>query len=270
MSIPLPLIAASRIHSAAVASVSPFGTPDGVTSAFQLADKYGFPIRANAAVTAMHRTDWQGRQLLYATARTNNTPYSNDLTQIAPSAWAKIGPLVVTHAATGGPDGGDCSTLSGAIGGAAGGSVYSYIASGFTALATAFYMRLSAASAGVLNVENPSNYIDGQWLVALTGMPTGVWLRIDPSSPYVTVKFPFQTSTGIFFFNTNNVTVLPNFDVAYCFQVAGSNIGALFETAASVVTVTDYTYTPSGVATMGQIPVASAALDWDGSGLSVG
>jgi len=44
-----------------------------------LLDRHGNPIRALKRLDAIHRTDWQGRQLLYRTARTNGLLHSADV-----------------------------------------------------------------------------------------------------------------------------------------------------------------------------------------------
>lgn len=50
-------------------SQQPFGTGDGVTTSFPLSIG-GVALAGAPTVTAVHRADWQGRQLLYPTART--------------------------------------------------------------------------------------------------------------------------------------------------------------------------------------------------------
>jgi len=54
---------------------------DADTQSGQLVDRQGNPISSNKVrrVDAIHRTDWQGRQLLYPAARTNMLPRSQTL-----------------------------------------------------------------------------------------------------------------------------------------------------------------------------------------------
>lgn len=47
-----------------------FGIGDGVTTAFDIMDPSG-AVAVNPVVSSLYRTDWQGKQLLYTTARTN-------------------------------------------------------------------------------------------------------------------------------------------------------------------------------------------------------
>ena len=56
-----------------------FGTWNGTATSAQLVDQFGNPVNS-AQPSAIYRTDWQGRQLLYPTARTNRVEYSTDLT----------------------------------------------------------------------------------------------------------------------------------------------------------------------------------------------
>ena len=274
-------LAASRIHSAAVASVSPFGTPDGVTSAFQLADKYGFPIRATAAVTAMHRTDWQGRQALAATARANDCQYSEDFTHWIADGITWSGLLAIFAGAVNLTKGVESLGLNGG-----GGHKYRI---GVTISTSGSYTRSFLALAGtrtavqmwewgLAGLTGASSFFDlttgiatgdgSPWMVNLGG---GIWRcckNINPSvAGGMVAAIGPSDGTGTQGYNGDGVSY------AYfgASQVESGSIATPYiYTTATAVTVTDYTYTPSGVATMGQIPVASAVLDWDGSGLSVG
>ena len=80
-------------------NIVPIGVGDGVTSAFTLPQNYkpSYPI---------YRYDWQGRQLLYPTARTEIIPYN-----VVDTGWGYAGAqtgATYGNDATGGPDGGPC------------------------------------------------------------------------------------------------------------------------------------------------------------------
>ena len=270
------------VHPNAVASASHFGTPDGVTSAFQLADKYGCLIVTNANVTAMHRTDWQGRQLLSATARTNDCPASENFT-----TWQHDGlTMGVTDPIFGG-----AVTLTQGIesAGLNGGGGHKFYYSPVAIPAAGVYTRSFLAMAGtrtsvqmweysIAGLSTLSAFYDlttgiatgdgNPWMVNLG---SGIWRcckNINPSaSGSMNVTIGLSDGTGTQGYNGDGVSY------AYigASQVESGSIATPYiYTTATAVTVTDYTYTPSGVATMGQIPGASAVLDWDGSGLSVG
>ena len=289
MSLPMPLIAASRIHSGVVATATPFGTPDGVTSAFQLADKYGFPIRANANATAMHRTDWQGRQALAATARTN---YLSDSCSFAGVMWenqsnyttAPAVALVPSHTAYKWTDRGGGSKSLGqntaangnysgnpetmsliienvnatvtTVGCAQGGAGPVWVFLGKYTWADDTFVD-SAGSGGTFTVTQLGAGPNGGKMVKLSASNATAGLTAQQRQLYLYLS-------GV---PTNTNTTIPH---AAQHEVNGVATSIIVNDTSAALTVTDYTYTASGVATMGQIPVASAVLDWDGSGLSVG
>ena len=282
-------LAATRIHSGVVANATPFGTPDGVTSAFQLADKYGFPIRATANVTAMHRTDWQGRQALSAAARTTYVAdscsfagaswlYQSNYTTAAAVAlvpshtaykWTDIGggskSLGQSSAATGNYSGNpetmsliieNVNAIITTIGCAQGGAGPAWVFLGRYTWADDTFVD-SAGSGGTFTVTQLGTGPNGGKMVKLSASNATTGLTAQ------------QRQLGLYLsgISTNTDTTIPH---AAQYEVNGVATSIIVNDTSAALTVTDYTYTPSGVATMGQIPGASAVLDWDGSGLSVG
>lgn len=268
MSIPLSILANTRIHKNATASASPFGAPDGVASAFSLVDRYGFPIKSGASVTAMHRTDWQGRQLLYPTARTNYCFGSGDLAGASfITNVGGTGSVTRTSSYATAPDG----TL--------------------TAARLQFDIGSGTTSADLAQVSQ-----SGHAFTVGATMDTSVWLRTNDGSTvamrligvgsstllinitpaWQRFDFPQAVVGGSFNFRlrlrggegtSSHADVL-----AWGVQTeVGSAMTSYIPVPSTTpITVTDYTYTSAGAVTLGQVPLATATLDWDGTGLSVG
>jgi len=262
-----------------------FATGDGTTQGYTL-NVNGAPI-TSAIVTAIHRTDWQGRQLLYPTVRTNHMLYSQSL---ANAAWDKSN-VTVTDGAGVAPDG--STTMSRLTVTATGVSLISQY---FVSLpiapvklilfaqadtANIVFVQVNQANAntvvihasdinfnvstGAIGAEYsagafPFNNYSG---MTLTPMGSGVYrielsFNVDPSTTSCTVYTgPSASMTGT---SATAGTSLLMWGLAA--QTGG---GAYIPTTTAPVTVTDYTYTPDGQITLGQVPASGATLDWDGN-----
>lgn len=62
---------------------SVFGTGNGTQTAFTITGPNGEAINEFSAGPTLYRTDWQGKQLLYTTSRTNLWTYSQDFSTAA-------------------------------------------------------------------------------------------------------------------------------------------------------------------------------------------
>lgn len=292
--IELSAIAQTRYHKI-TASATPFGTPDGSTTAFQLVDARGRPITRNAVVAGMHRTDWQGRQSLLTTPRTNIVLFSQDLTTA--NGWSVNTSTCAVDSTQASPDGlsNYYKVTATTVGGNHGFIIKTVNLSGFNTYTHSVIVRKGTSNGITLQ---PNGTIDGTasgCVVSFNLLTNGI-----TSSNY-----------GKFTFISASVVTLPNgdFRVSATFSMAGTTApatmilwtygwlmtgpgadtttgvynwqwGHQFEmsavptgylrTTSAAVTVTDYSNTTSGAVTLGQAPIVGATLDWDGTGVSVG
>lgn len=241
-----------------------FATADGVKGAFQLTVG-GVPVYSNINVASIYRNDWQGNQLLYATARTNNLRWSQDITN---AVWNKnasgVGSApIATGSYAAAPDGSMTAT------------------------------RLQFALNGGTTSTDQSTLEQGQSTVAGVTYAQGLWLRsTDGSSTYV-VQISYSGANvlnvlvnGTWQFVANPPAVaqdtIRGFRIALrgsagtsqtadilawgAQRVSGSVIGSYIPTTTAAVTVTDYTVGTTGIVSMGQKPVSGAQLTWNGTG----
>jgi hypothetical protein len=236
-----------------------FLTGDGSTASGTLKDYHGNDISPDKLkrVTAIHRTDWQGRQLLYPTARTNYIQHSNvnDWPTANFSNCAKYTTLV---------DGPDGNPASGAIftGGISGsfrdnpvsvtpGATYtmSYwvkLISG-TTTGLRYDVYQNPAATMIIQENYTSDQLDGNWnrislpftvpdgVTSIRGYPGRTVGKSDSSSLAVAC-FGIYDQDGVFIPTT------------------GSTSG---------VTITDYTLSGSTV-NFGETPLPGATCDWTG------
>jgi hypothetical protein len=258
---------------------TPFGTGDGSTSAFQLLDIEGMPIFDLNGTPTLTRTDWQGTQTLYSTARTNKTLYSQDMTQ---GAWNKLY-STITPNATAGPDGalnagklvedtsnnmhrihqsitissGAQTTIS--VIAKAGErtrmilmSSGNYGSRGFDLSAgTTFAAGGGEAPATAYAMTSLGN---GWYLCSITfttaGTTDGLQVRMIQGSG-TTENYTGDGSSGMY---------LRDFQ----YEVGNTATSRIVTTAAAV-TITDYTLSSTGLVTLGQVPAVNAGLSWSGS-----
>lgn len=269
-----------------------FATADGVKGAFQLSVG-GIPVYSNINVASIYRNDWQGNQLLYATARTNSIFPSTPS-----SAWSKIqaGDTLQINGLLA-PDGsttmtGIIESVTSATHGVNRSAANNPSVDGNIHTVTG---SLKAGSRGFARIEfvGNANSSGSRYVFDLTNgllvsaTPTGANGTIGTASIvagangtwYVVCKNPPGTSTGnaamaVYiepFIASNNGVFAGDgtvgiwtwgFDVFYNQSFAGSHI----PTSTAAVTVTDYTIGPTGLVAMGQKPVSGAQLTWNGTG----
>jgi hypothetical protein len=251
------------------AANTPFGTGNGSTTAFQLLDIEGFPIFDLNGTPTITRTDWQGTQTLYATPRTNLCPYSQ-----AFNSWQVNGTPTVTPDSTTDPLGtSTADTVTGASGSnpfiyvaptIANGTVcrFSVWAKNVNSLQSAMYVR-SGVTAGYIYINwsgtTPASLTSG-------GNATNATFQ-DFGNGWYRISFTLTTTE-----TNQNFRLYPTFntDGASCYfwgaQIeAGSTTTSYIPTTTAPVTVTDYTLSSTGMVTLGQVPVAGAALAWSGN-----
>lgn len=221
-----------------------FGIGDGATTAFQLTRAFGGfvePVQNINGTPSIYRNDWQGNQLMYATARTNSTLWSNDLTN---AAWVKTTATVAKDQT--GPDG---------------------IANGSSSfLAT-------AANATVLQsvtlVSAQEAY--GVWLQRLIG--TGaVQLTLDGGATWTTVaitaswaKYSITQTLANPNFGIRLTTNADKIAVGFSQLEPGATATSSIQTTTAPVAVTDYALSNLGIATFSPAPLVGAALTWTGN-----
>lgn len=259
-----------------------FGTWNGSTVAGTLVDPYGNPI-SSASVSAIHRTDWQGRQLLYPTARENYQPLSANI-----AAWgggtsyftfATATSIIPGQSAVKLTNNGSNSAPSvfedpnaGATSG--GWETYYVIVEEGTATDTellcywdgaSYYAQMAFSWAtGLASVKLNSAgtlVVVGQTLLAASGPNGGkvyqIFVAFNTSqAPIGSQRTPYTLITG----STTNT------DYAYM-HGAQWNLGQsptpFLVTTSTPAPVTDYTLNGTGV-TFAQAPASTATTDWDG------
>lgn len=242
---------------AVVATAETFLTATGgETSAPLLID--GLTIEGSPTVTAIHQTDWQGRQLLFATARTNLITDSGMLVTTGTGA--------ATSASFEGVVGTDKGVhLPGGVVG------YNYFnmakVEGVATFST--FVRMDDGGAPVVGTGSSLSY---DFIVRVWG---GSGSGIEPGSIAVTdlggglyrvsarsAAGASGTLTGIYKYAGNSargVTVTG-------YQLEIDTSGVYIPTTDAARAVTDYTLFDADVS-LGQVPADGAVLDWDGSGV---
>lgn len=237
--------------STQTASATPFGTWNGSNTSAQLVDAYGRPI-SKASVSAIHRTDWQGRQLLYPTARSN---YFGGV--IGATGWTALPNCTITPNAALGPDGVTSNAAQIVVTSAGSGGTYGTC--------------LFNATAGTMNTHS-------LWVKGAAGGET-----VQLKDPSVTNTIATVTLTNLwarYYFNDTAQTtggglwiVAPPSSTIYAangqMEIAASPTSWINNPTydGAAITITDYTITGTTV-NLAQAPVATATTDWDGTGFS--
>lgn len=262
------------------ANAEPFGTGDGAATQFQL--KYqGRPVFQVGSAT-IFRNDWQGNQWLYPTPRTNLVSRSF----ATPSGWGAAAGSVLTPNYATAPDGsknaGFLGTSTPLVAYAFPGtsSSQSYTA-GVRYTASVWFKRDPAMSSKQVRLllhsaafgfhkEVYFNVQTGAVVGGANSPPQGFgstiypdgWTRVWVSD---TASVTTNSYPPLVWFNGN---IVPGEGVAFWgMQLeTGPTQTAYIETNGSSVTVTDYSASPTGLITMGQVPAIGAALTWTGDG----
>lgn len=251
----------------------------GETSASLLIN--GYTLFGAPTVTAIHRTDWQGRLALSSSARTNYLFPSDAI-----ASWSKSSSITESAATafTGTSMAPQLVTNSGSISSASisptGASVASGAACAWIVVETASsnkspvcMLRLYDTTAGA--------YVIGATLNLLTGATaryagTGTYgaSLLSNSGPNGGTVYLLWVSGNVTSGHATSVSFYPTSDgntagavIVHCAQVeAASSPNEYIRTTTAAVTVTDYTLSGSAVS-FGQAAVAGAVYDWDGSGI---
>ncbi len=140
------VVASQRVNSVLGC---PTGTGNGTQTAFGLLRPSGILIPNLRALNALHRTDWQGRQLLYPTARTNYFIYSASFNV---NSWNQQTGAVVGNVSAAAPDGSASviSVVPSTNGGTSG--VYLYGAGNHPEVITGYYASIFIKANGITQI----------------------------------------------------------------------------------------------------------------------
>lgn len=240
-----PNAAANRYPVSAAA----FGAWNGVLNSAPLKNNAGVLV-PQAFVSAVHRTDWQGRQLLYPTARTNLCLQSQNCLS-APWGTALSGSLSADSGTD--PAGGTNAQL-------------------FTVGASQSYFEQGVSLTGGVT------YTASGWMKCTAGVQFAIWLFDNISRGVVTTmtlgaswtryQNTFTANAG----NTSGILQLGGITATpvgavievFGFQVeVGNSPSGYIPTTTAPVTLTDYTLSGTTV-NLAQAPGATATTDWDG------
>lgn len=246
-----------------------FLTAVGGETSGTLIDRHGNPISSSLLkkVSAIHRTNWQGRQLLYASSRTNLAFLT---TTMAGTGWTTTvsgtgtAPVTTSAYATG-PDGNTSAIRIQCNLGATPASAESVInwtnTTGLTTgstYCTSFWITSNGAGSVGQNVVFRHVARASYTTVTLTN----TWQRVFNAnaalntSPYFEIGL--RGGLGI------TVPTTADFLLFGVQQEVGSTpTGTILNATTSPISITDYTMSGS-TASFGQAATAGAIYDWDG------
>lgn len=241
-----------------------FGVGDGATTAFQLTRTMGGytePIQNVNGMPQIFRNDWQGNLLLYSTPRVNLIANSQDFSS---ASWGKGGVITISVNTAIAPDG----TLTADT-----------IARNSSA--TGNYADLIATKAIGLGGNVGKTYTASMFLWTASGTVNGSMCISDASyntylGSIVITPIPTLvsfTSSGGAGWNASGSVISMGLTLPAGVTVYGRDAQLEFGsvatsrivTAATSVTVTDYTLNAYGLVTFASAPLAGAALTWTGS-----
>jgi phage gp46-like protein len=251
----------------------PFGRPDGVQTSFRLVDSQGRPLQA-ATVQHMHQTDWQGRQELYPTPRTNLILGSST---IGGSGWTLVGRATVGSTDMA-PDGTNTANL---LVGVAGFTGYAQSASAFavtanTSYAGSIFLKAGTATSNAIVIFNAgvtttvgtvvigwANNIPA--ITSTAGAITGAALTACSQPGWYKLSYTINTGSNV---SIRELVYVDRNNTGSSVYAWGSSLGdpgSFIPTTTSAVTLTDYVVDPSGLVALGQVPPSGSILDWSGS-----
>jgi hypothetical protein len=219
-----------------------FAAGDDVTTAFTLARAWGGfiePIGACAGSPTIYRTDWQGTQQLYLTARTNKILQSENF---ASASWTKTN-VTVTPGQT---DPGGLTTAATITSTAGGGQISQAIVTSGTH-ANSLWVRRKTGTGGV-TLTSP-----GGVQQTLTGLSAS-WQRFSFSS---------ADAAGSVYFYLTLATNGDAVDIAFAQAELGSVATSYIPTTTVAMTVSDYSISGTTVALSSAL-AATATLQWSG------
>ncbi len=223
-------------------NIVPIGVGDGVTSAFTLPQNYkpSYPI---------YRYDWQGRQLLYPTPRTNYLPFSESMT-FTSGGWVKNAGTEIITTGVSDPSGGTSAiTISG--------------------LAAGYQGAFAEYNASLTGTQNGGVWLQGSGTIHVDWNGNGganPHINVTLTSTWTFHQPPERTSSGgtyvqfrILSYSGDTATAV---SCAFPMMVLDTAIIGAFipTTSAAPVTLTDYTLSGTTV-NLAQAPVSGAILD---------
>lgn len=269
-----------------------FGTGNGATTQFQLVRSLGGflePVNDVNGTPSIYRTDWQGAQQIYSTARTNHVLRSEELEG---ASWSKTN-LAVNGAAFTAPDGtssarrveinttanashvfSETSTLlqpgtaqAGTVFLKAGEVQYFRIhMSDAAAASNHVRIQVDAANGTVYSAENigagtgcagtVEDLGDGWFKFRITGTP-------NPGSTNSS-RLEVYTLTALGASASYAGTVGHGFQAWGLQHEAGAG-GAYIKTTGATASVTDYALNSTGLVTLAAAPLSGASLTWTGA-----
>lgn len=261
------------------ANGTPFFTGDGSANSATLLDRQGNPISSAKLkrVDAIHRADWQGRQLLYPTARTNILLHSTDLSDavwqvngvtksdaitLVPGGMAKritttgTASLCMYQSLNGGTSGGvQCVSALIEIGSSDNATAPRIaIYNGTTGTIGALNLTVASGITSLLGVA-----VDGgARKVANTGPNGGpvywLWVAGNIGAAGQQIRHFIYPSPGV-----SGASL-----IAHGAQIENGSVPtSLIVTTTAARTVTDYTLSGSTV-NFGEVPASGAICDWTG------
>lgn len=258
----MPNLALNQVQAGSLTVAKAWGSWTGTNTSGVLLNQFGAEPNTARAVN-IYRSDWQGNQLLYPTARTNELEYSNDLTNAVWVPQAFNGPVVPTVTAEptiAAPDGSLGCTLLGFPGVTSGSTQVSriyqempIISSGIavipylwmrtdTGTATVFY-GCDSATVGQTDTFAPANL-------------TTSWQRF-------AAPFTMDVSSGNLRFLISQYGLFAgtytafNVYAAFASLELGNVAGSYIPTTSAPVTLTDYTMSGTTV-NLAQAPASTA------------
>ena len=276
-----------RVVQNITANAEVFATGDGATSVYPLTfDGLTLVDPEKARVTAIHRADWQGRQLLYPTPRTNrvrqsSTPTSSSLSNVtlatvagaAPDGSASVSSMTVTGGTA--PQMSVLMTSNAPVVDEDGNTGFSLFVdktspSGFAGIQVNQQNGPTVLAASFIALNLATGVLGNEFLVSTALNNFTATVDSLPGWYKITIKFPVRpTATSVQpYICVPNSTTSRSGTVGAVLRFFGgmSFYGSYIPTTSAPVTLTDYTYTPAGQVTLGQVPVNGAVLDWGGSG----
>lgn len=275
----------------AAAAVTPIGTITVTAEPFLTASGGetsapltigGVALAGTPTVSAIHRTDWQGRQLLYSTARAN---YQRQTEALNDTSYWSTSNVTVTASSTqvGGSGPAYWTVQRTASSGSALSSLQPSAATGSIGSTSIFRVWLRAGTVsscdiGMVGAGTPTSYactaaiISGPGSVSAGGSAfaphiSGLSTTQDTCIELSRIKPATDTGTATCYIYPNNtggntgdslLVAAPNFFNS----LSGAYIPA---TTTTPITVTDYTLSGSTVS-LGQAASAGAVYDWAGNG----
>ena len=230
-----------------------FGTWNGTATSAQLVDQFGNPVNS-AQPTAIYRTDWQGRQLLYPTARTNYC-INSSLVGASTTGWSSpFGNSTVNGAVLDNPDGVN----------------YSYSVT----------RTLSGGDTRIIRVPSPNLNIGTYTLqmdvkIVSGTIVSGVWLGLEiggtPSSTALKTSGVFERLSVQFSITADGTAVPADVMCTDLLEVEATNVNIIqlpdassaILTTTAPVTLTDYTMSGATV-NLAQAPASTATTQWEG------